>query len=111
MKGSASVMVRAVRNQCLVSLMFFCVILKSQPFADALARLSTRLRAATLEQIRVGWNRQRRSTDPVNLLYLFEVDRIHIVRWNRAAVPPDIDPISPPGAGSASAANIERAAG
>src|SRR3546814_5298842 len=76
MKGSASVMVRAVRNQCLVSLMFFCVILKSQPFADALARLSTRLRAATLEQIRVGWNRQRRSTDPVNLLYLFEVDRI-----------------------------------
>src|SRR3546814_2154381 len=40
-----------------------------------------------LEQIRVGWNRQRRSTDPVNLLYPFEVDRI-IVRANRAAVPP-----------------------
>src|SRR3546814_18414341 len=30
----------------------------------------------SLEQIRVGWNRQRRSTDPVNLLYPFEVDRI-----------------------------------
>src|SRR3546814_19190949 len=29
-----------------------------------------------VEQIRVGWNRQRLSTDPVNLLYLFEVDRI-----------------------------------
>src|SRR3546814_5317831 len=28
-----------------------------------------------LEQIRVGWNRRRRSTDPVNLLYPFEVDR------------------------------------
>src|SRR3546814_17455358 len=27
-----------------------------------------------LEQIRVGWNRRRRSTDP-DLLYLFEVDR------------------------------------
>src|SRR3546814_12769797 len=36
-----------------------------------------------LEQIRVGWNRQRRSTDPVNLLYHFEVGRI-IVRGNRA---------------------------
>src|SRR3546814_17825636 len=43
-----------------------------------------------LEQIRVGWNRRRRSTDP-DLLYPFEVDRIHIVRWNRAAVPPDKD--------------------
>src|SRR3546814_18135627 len=39
-----------------------------------------------LEQIRVGWNRRRRSTDPVNLLYPFEVDRIHVVRWNRGAV-------------------------
>src|SRR3546814_5884128 len=37
------------------------------------ALLLTQLR---LEQIRVGWNRQRRSTDPVNLLYLLEVDRI-----------------------------------
>src|SRR3546814_20313756 len=45
-----------------------------------------------LEQIRVGWNRQRRSTDPVNLLYPFEVDRI-IVRGNRTAVPPDNHPI------------------
>src|SRR3546814_451382 len=35
-----------------------------------------------LEQIRVGWNRRRRSTDPVNLLCLFEVERI-VVRWNR----------------------------
>src|SRR3546814_16301931 len=51
--------------------------------------------AGELEQIRVGWNRRRRSTDPVNLLYPFEVDRIHIVRWNRAAVPSDHDPISP----------------
>src|SRR3546814_20847385 len=33
-----------------------------------------------LEQIRVGWNRRRRSTDPVNLLYPFEVDRIQIGR-------------------------------
>src|SRR3546814_6282062 len=32
--------------------------------------------ARQLEQIRVGWNRRRRSTDPVNLLYPFEVDRI-----------------------------------
>src|SRR3546814_10763613 len=46
-----------------------------------------------LEQIRVGWNRRRRSTDPVNLLYPFEVDRIHVVRWDRAAVPTDNDPI------------------
>src|SRR3546814_20130056 len=46
-----------------------------------------------LEQIRVGWNRRRRSTDPVNLLCLFEVDRI-VVRWDRGAVPPDNDPIS-----------------
>src|SRR3546814_17876899 len=29
-----------------------------------------------LEQIRVGWNRRRRSTDPVNRLYPFEVDQI-----------------------------------
>src|SRR3546814_16850851 len=35
---------------------------------------------AMLEQIRVGWTRRRRSTDPVNLLYPFEVDRIHVVR-------------------------------
>src|SRR3546814_7696240 len=45
-----------------------------------------------LEQIRDGWNRRRRSTDPVNLLCLFEVDRI-VVRWNRGAVPPDHAPI------------------
>src|SRR3546814_9119335 len=31
-----------------------------------------------MEQIRVGWNRRRRSTDPVNLLYPFEVDRIMV---------------------------------
>src|SRR3546814_3731321 len=42
-----------------------------------------------LEQIRVGWNRRRRSTDPVNRLYPFEVDRIHVVRWTRGAVPSD----------------------
>src|SRR3546814_3098240 len=30
--------------------------------------------ARALEQIRVGWNRRRRSTDPVNLLYPFEVE-------------------------------------
>src|SRR3546814_5389845 len=47
--------------------------------------------ATPLEQIRAGWNRQRRSTDPGNLLYLFEVNRIHVVRWNRGAVPPDTD--------------------
>src|SRR3546814_9452281 len=35
---------------------------------------------AMLEQLRVGWNRRRRYTDPVNLLYPFEVDRIHVVR-------------------------------
>src|SRR3546814_12589080 len=29
----------------------------------------------TLEQLRVGWNRQKRSTDP-DLLYPFDVDRI-----------------------------------
>src|SRR3546814_2803484 len=40
-----------------------------------------------LEQIRVGWNRRRRSTDPVNLLYPLGVDRIHVARWNRGAVP------------------------
>src|SRR3546814_7125996 len=32
----------------------------------------------SLEQIRVGCNRRRRSTDPVNLLYPFEVDRIMV---------------------------------
>src|SRR3546814_12185748 len=34
-----------------------------------------------LEQIRVGWNRRRRSTDPVNLLYPHGVDRINVARW------------------------------
>src|SRR3546814_7434949 len=37
--------------------------------------LRGRLPDAALEPIRVGWNRRRRSTDPVNLLYPFEVDR------------------------------------
>src|SRR3546814_1466603 len=46
-----------------------------------------------LEQIRVGWNRRRRSTDPVNPLCLFEVDRTGF-RRNRGAVPPDHDRIS-----------------
>src|SRR3546814_9644349 len=46
-----------------------------------------------LEQIRVGWNRLQRSIDPVNLLYPFKVDRIHVVRRNRGAVPSDHDPI------------------
>src|SRR3546814_13726056 len=41
-----------------------------------------------LEQIRVGWNRRRRSTAPVNLLCLFEVDRI-VVGLIRGAVPTD----------------------
>src|SRR3546814_15985293 len=41
-----------------------------------------------LEQIRVGWNRRRRSTDPVNLLYPFEVDRIDVVRSRRSAAGP-----------------------
>src|SRR3546814_8940316 len=54
---------------------------------------SRRRHRSRLEQIRVGWNRQSRSTDPVNLLYPFEVDRIHVVRWNRGAVPSDHDPI------------------
>src|SRR3546814_4323497 len=35
-----------------------------------------RLTQLRLCQIRFGWNLQRRSNDPVNLLYLFEVDRI-----------------------------------
>src|SRR3546814_14441895 len=48
---------------------------------------------STLEQIRVGWNRQRRSTAPVNLLYPFEVDRIHFFNLNRGTVPPDNTPI------------------
>src|SRR3546814_11027761 len=47
-----------------------------------------------LEQIRVGWNRRRRSTDPVNLLYPLGVDRIHVARWNRGEVPSGNDPIS-----------------
>src|SRR3546814_9042395 len=46
-----------------------------------------------LEQIRVGWHRRRRSTDPVNRLYPFEVDRIHVVIWYRGAVPSAHDPI------------------
>src|SRR3546814_10305715 len=44
------------------------------------ARRSRGRSSGRLEQIRVGWNRRRRSTDPVNLLYPFEVDRIHLVR-------------------------------
>src|SRR3546814_11920763 len=40
-------------------------------------------RCQRLEQIGVGWNRRRRSTDPVNLHYPFEVDRIHVVRSGR----------------------------
>src|SRR3546814_20127410 len=52
-----------------------------------------RAAGSRLEQIRVGWDRQRRSTDPVTLRYPFEVDRIHVVRRRRAAVPPDNDPI------------------
>src|SRR3546814_19318257 len=46
------------------------------------SRLSSRF-FGPLEQIRVGWNRQRRSTDPVNLLYPFEVGRIPVVSWNQ----------------------------
>src|SRR3546814_812537 len=52
-----------------------------------------RAAGSRLEQIRVGWDRQRRSTDPVTLRYPFEVDLIHVVRRRRAAVPPDNDPI------------------
>src|SRR3546814_17377872 len=48
--------------------------------------------SSRLEQIRVGWNRRRRSTDPVTLLYPFEVDRIHVVRSNLAPVPPVTEP-------------------
>src|SRR3546814_20081791 len=51
-------------------------------------------RAGSLEQIRDGWKRRRRSTDTVNLLYPFDVDRSPCVRWNRAAVQPDNDPIA-----------------
>src|SRR3546814_13904331 len=54
-----------------------------------------RRRHLVLEQIRVGWNRPRRSTDP-DLLYPFEVDRIHVVSRNRGAVPSAHDPIYPP---------------
>src|SRR3546814_9178270 len=44
--------------------------------ARSAAGLRRRFRPAApcLEQIRGGWNRQRRSTDPVNLLYPFEVE-------------------------------------
>src|SRR3546814_16284000 len=61
------------------------------PDSAAQSRLHGNPRRAPyiLEQIRVGGNRRRRSTDPVNLLYPFEVDRIHVVRRNRAAVPSD----------------------
>src|SRR3546814_20985871 len=57
------------------------------------ALLLTQLR---LEQIRVGWNRQRRSPDPENLLYLFEVDRIATLTKlgegrSRAPHPPRLD--------------------
>src|SRR3546814_8013251 len=52
-----------------------------------------------LEQIRVGWNRRRRSTDPVNRLYHFEVDRIHVGSWNRGAGSSDHDPIQESGQG------------
>src|SRR3546814_8119908 len=45
----------------------------------------------TLDQHRVGWNRQRRFTDPVNLLYPFEVDKIHVVSRNLGPVPTDND--------------------
>src|SRR3546814_3880769 len=51
---------------------------------------------ANLEQIRVGWNRLQRSIDPANLLYPFEVDRIHVVIWNRGTVPSEPAQISCP---------------
>ena len=50
-------------------------------------------RAPALEQIRVGWNRRRRSTAPVNLLHAFEIDRIHTFRRNHTVVPSKRDPI------------------
>jgi hypothetical protein len=46
-----------------------------------------------LEQITVEWNRLWRSIDPVNLLYLFDVERIHVIRRKRAAFPSDHDPL------------------
>ena len=54
---------------------------------------SSSLRAGGIEQIRVGWNRQRRSTSPVNRLYTLEIDRIHTLGWSCSAVPSERVPI------------------
>src|SRR3546814_11887108 len=65
------------------------------PDSAAPSRLHGNPRRApsTLEQIRAGGNRRRRSTHPMNLLYPFEVDRIHVGRPQRAATPSNHAPI------------------
>jgi hypothetical protein len=53
----------------------------------------TRCGPDALEHITVGWNRPRRSIDRVHLLYSYDLDRIHVIRRNRGAGPPDHDPV------------------
>jgi hypothetical protein len=49
--------------------------------------------ARDLEQIVFGWNRPAIPTERVNLLYLFDVERIHTMKLIRAAVQPHRDPL------------------
>ena len=46
-----------------------------------------------LDQITVDWNRLWRSSDRVNLIYPFELERIHVTIRNRDAVPYGHDPL------------------
>jgi hypothetical protein len=59
--------------------------------SPACRRLS--LAFAWLDQIAVGRNRLWGSTDRVNLVYTFEVERIHALDWNGVAVPIKRDPL------------------
>jgi hypothetical protein len=46
-----------------------------------------------LDQITVDWNRLWRSSDRVNLIYPFELERIHVTIRNRVAIPYGHDPL------------------
>ena len=48
--------------------------------------------AMPLEQNRIDRNRQRRSDNPVNLLYSYKLERIHSINRNRV-VPINPDPL------------------
>jgi hypothetical protein len=50
-------------------------------------------RGANLEQIALDWNRFAIPIKRVNLLYLFDVERIHAIGRKRPALPANRDPL------------------